>query len=315
MFQKYTALLNQAKKALPYRFFFPGRIAIFIIILAFLWPGASIAKTALEIAVQVSAPAKTATTIPYDTLACFSLGMCFVLEMILLYFAVKKTGKGKSLEQEQMIQEMLINEVRSQALNAKLSALLAEQRIELKKSREIIESQSVEISVMGAVLKKDVKGNGFNVEQVEKPPILSEVIDFQTFSKIYPDKDSILKYIAQLKWAKGYSCIRCYNTTFLAGQTPYGRRCTKCGYDESATVNTIFHNSKILINKALYMLILVYNTKGLISSYKLAELLDIRQSTCWVYSSRFKKKLLENKDSLGEVDGEGWSQMVLDVGD
>lgn len=61
------------------------------------------------------------------------------------------------------------------------------------------------------------------------------------------------------------------------------------------------------------MLILVYDTKGTISSYKLAELLDIRQSTCWVYSSRFKKKLLESKGGFGKTEEEGWSQMVLDI--
>lgn len=254
----------------------------------------------------------TEVIIPYGALMYYSLGICFIMEMIVVSFAIGSLRKKKDLAQQQIIQQLQINEKHNEARNAALSALLENCNIELKKSMEVIQKQNEEILVMNAMLKKDSSGLALDVEKVRKAPIMSKFVGFEEFSKIYPDKDSSLKYIAGLKWSKGYSCIRCYNGTFLVGQTPYGRRCTKCGYDESATVNTIFHNSKILINKALYMLILVYNTKGTISSYKLAELLDIRQSTCWVYSSRFKKKLLQNKDGLGKADGEGWSQMVLD---
>lgn len=239
-------------------------------------------------------------------------GIGLIMGLLLPYIIIKRQRTKTSLEQQRMVEQMRENESRSQALNEQLSSLLESKTMELKKNREIIQKQNEEISALSAQLKKDATWLNLDVELAGKGPSLSKFADFEAFSRIYPDKDAVLKYISALKWDKGYSCIRCCNETFLAGQTPYGRRCTKCGYDESATVNTIFHNAKILLNKALYMLILVYNTKGAISSYKLAEILDIRQSTCWVYSSKFKKKLLQSKDSPGKTDGEGWSRMVLD---
>ncbi|WP_316829018.1 hypothetical protein [Pedobacter miscanthi] len=317
MFQKYIAPFNQAKKSLPYYFSLPWRIAVSL----FLLPNITTAawmhlKMDDQLADQVLESGNTVVIIPYAALVYCGLGICFIIEMIMLFFMVRnrirKQGIKENLAQEQLIAQMQVNDKHHAVINAELSALLADHNLELKKSMEIIEKLKEEILIMNEMLEKETNGISKVVEKDVKMPVLSKFEDFESFSKIYPDKDAILKYIARLKWNKGYSCIRCSNETFLAGQTPYGRRCTKCGYDESATVNTIFHNSKILINKAFYMLILVYNTKGKISSYKLAELLDIRQSTCWVYSSRFKKKLLENKDGFGKADAEGWSKMVLD---
>jgi hypothetical protein len=118
-----------------------------------------------------------------------------------------------------------------------------------------------------------------------------------------------------LKWAKGYTCRKCTNTFFLAGFLPYSRRCTKCGYDESVIAHTIFQNSKIPINKAFYMLFLVYSTKGKISSHKLSELLLIRQSTCWAYNSKMQKILEERKKELKHTGEGGWSKLVLDSND
>jgi hypothetical protein len=317
MLQKYIALLNQAKNYLPYHVFLSRRIVILTVTFMLLLRGVTAAaQTYLKVDDRLTDQAlnsgKTEVIIPYGSLVYYSLGICFILEMIAISFVIRNLRKKKNLVRLEIIQQMQIKEKNNEVLNAELSALLEDRTLELKKSIEIIQRQNEEISMMNAMLKKDSSGLNLDVEQVRKAPVMSKFVDFEAFSEIYPDKDSILKYIAGLKWGKGYSCIRCCNETYLVGQTPYGRRCTKCGYDESATVNTIFHNSKILINKALYMLILVYNSKGTISSYKLAELLDIRQSTCWVYSSRFKKRLSQSKDSLGKADGEGWSRMVLD---
>jgi hypothetical protein len=317
MLQKYIALLNEAKNYLPYRFFLSRRIVILTVTFMLLLRGVTAAaqtylKVEDHLTDQILNSGKTEVIIPYGSLAYYSLGICFILEMIAISFVIRNLRKKKNLVRLEIIQQMQIKEKNNEVLNAELSALLEDRTLELKKSIEIIQRQNEEISMMNAMLKKDSSGLNLDVEQIRKVPVMSKFVDFETFSEIYPDKDSILKYIAGLKWGKGYSCIRCCNETYLVGQTPYGKRCTKCGYDESATVNTIFHNSKILINKALYMLILVYNSKGTISSYKLAELLDIRQSTCWVYSSRFKKRLSQSKDGLGKADGEGWSRMVLD---
>jgi hypothetical protein len=141
---------------------------------------------------------------------------------------------------------------------------------------------------------------------------MSADVDFEEFSRIYPDKESCNLFLAELKWKTGYICRKCKNTHFYPGHIPYSRRCSKCGYEESVTTYTIFHNTRIPINKAFYMVFLIFSSKGKISSHKLSELLNIRQSTCWTYGTRIKTVMEERKSKLKKTNKNGWSELVLD---
>jgi hypothetical protein len=56
----------------------------------------------------------------------------------------------------------------------------------------------------------------------------------------------------------------------------------------------------------------VYSTKGKISSHKLSDILEIRQSTCWSYATRIIKMMDERKKELKQANGQGWSLLVLE---
>lgn len=60
------------------------------------------------------------------------------------------------------------------------------------------------------------------------------------------------------------------------------------------------------------MIFLMYSTKGKISSHKLSEILSIRQSTCWAYSSRIKKVMETRKKEIKDAGNKGWSKLVID---
>src|SRR5690606_6283787 len=80
---------------------------------------------------------------------------------------------------------------------------------------------------------------------------------------------------------------------------------------ESAIANTFLQGTHLPIEKALYLVFLVYNSQGAISSHKLSLLLDIRQSTCWSYSSRIKS-MLKERQKAGLVEVNGWSDIILE---
>ena len=255
--------------------------------------------------------------IPYGVLSYYSLSICFIFEMILVSFAIgnsiRTLRKKKNKAQKRIIEQLQVNERLNQQLNAELSSLVELRTAEINAKAETIEKQNQEISIMNSMLKKDNRELNLNIERATKARLTAKIVDFEEFSRIYPDKENALKYIADLKWSKGYACKKCTNQHFLSGQTLHSRRCTKCGYDESAIANTIFQNSRIPINKALYMLFLVYSTKGTISSYKLSQILSIRQSTCWTYNSKMQKIYQERKNDLLKAGEDGWSKLALDA--
>ncbi|QNK64665.1 chromosome partitioning protein ParA [Pedobacter sp. PAMC26386] len=232
--------------------------------------------------------------LPYGPFIYYSLSFCFVFEMLLVSFAI-----GESVR------------IMKCTLNTDLSPQVDQHMLEVRSKAAIIEKQNEEISSMNAILEKDNYELHLNIEKVTKARVMSHEVDFAEFSKSYPDRETCFKYLSELKWSIGYTCRKCTNKCFLAGFLPYSRRCTKCGYDESVIAHTIFQNSKIPINKAFYMLFLVYSTKGKISSYKLSGLLLIRQSTCWAYNSKMQKILEERKKELKSTGEKGWSKLII----
>ncbi|MDB5013111.1 MAG: ATPase, partial [Daejeonella sp.] len=218
-----------------------------------------------------------------------------------------------TIKKQKKVLEGLVEKRTSEVVEK--ASIIEQQNDELSQVNDLLQEQAQEISRMNILLEKDNQELSVNIEKVTRARVMSKDVDFEEFSKIYPDKETCFKYLSELKWQDTFSCKRCGNDHYLAGQLPYSRRCTKCRYEESVIANTIFQNSRIPINKAFYMLFLVYSSKGKISSHKLSEILSIRQSTCWSYGSKMKKVLEDRKKELKKDADKGWSMLLLDFDD
>jgi hypothetical protein len=259
----------------------------------------------------------------------YSLTISFIAEMVFLSIAiaaqVSEFKRTRDKVQKQMIVEMKKSRDLEQKLNKELeqlvsertkalseqTALVAAQNIDLEQKNALLFQQAEEISRMNVLLEKDNEQLHTDVEQLARSRIMSEDVDFDEFSKIYPDSESCFAYLAQLKWASGYHCKKCGGDHSFTGHSPHSRRCSKCDYEESVIAYTVFQNSRIPITKAFYLLFLMYASKGKISSHKLSAILAIRQGTCWAYSTRIKKLMDDRKKELKKSEG-GWSKLVLD---
>ena len=266
--------------------------------------------------------------LPLDGLTHYSLGFGFIMEMMFLSFAISDKIRvlrfEKQKAQENIIEQLRVNQQLKDSLNDELAYQVKLKTKELVKKSEFIEQQnrqlaeanqqlaqqSEEIVAMNALLAQDNIQLKHDVEVVTEARILSRDVDFEEFSAMYPDDDSCLKFLAEIKWHAGYSCSKCGHLNYSEGRSGYSRRCTKCGYDESVTAYTLLQNTRLPINKAFYMIFLVYASKGNISSHKLSAILSIRQSTCWAYSSKIKKAM-KAKHKIGAVRHEGWDSILL----
>ncbi|WP_345952562.1 7TM diverse intracellular signaling domain-containing protein [Mucilaginibacter sp. PAMB04168] len=266
----------------------------------------------------------------------YSLSFCFVIEMVLLSFAigdqVRILRKEKDAAQDETIKQMHINSELKDSINQELerqvkvrtrevvekskeileqSKVIEEQNEQLISINHLLEQQASEITRMNVLLEKDNIQLKTNIDKVTDARVLSAELNFEEFSAKYPDQETCYKFLSELKWKNGYQCTRCSHTSYCAGRVPYSRRCTKCSYEESALHNTIFQNNRIPINKAFYLVYLIYSSKGTISSHQLSDKLGIRQSTCWAYAIRIKKAMQEQKRSRKKDAPQGWSTLVL----
>jgi hypothetical protein len=261
----------------------------------------------------------------------YSLSICFILEMIFLALAlsdkVRILKRQKDRAQREIIKQLTDKQKLRESINIRLeeqvqertreviekARIIEDQNEDLNRVNEILEQQKADILRMNVLLEKDNLELQTGYEKVTRDRIMSAGVDFEEFSRIYPDADSCYRFLASLKWSKEYKCHKCSHPHSFSGHMPHSKRCSKCSYEESVTAYTIFHNTRIPITKAFYMIFLVYSTNGKISSHKLSEILTIRQSTCWAYSNRIKKLLSSRKNSIKAEHNEGWSKLVLDM--
>jgi len=186
--------------------------------------------------------------------------------------------------------------------------LLEKQTLELLHKNTVLQQQEEQILRLNVLLEID---HFPTIVTAFKYPVKLIDDDLEHFAKQFAEKESCYKFLADVKWQAGYHCKKCNNTNYCNGKNPFNRRCTKCTYEESVLCQTIFENNRIPIQKAFYLLYLIYCYKGNISSHQLSEKLGIRQSTCWTYASKIKKIMEERKKELKWLDKNGWSKLVL----
>lgn len=267
---------------------------------------------------------------PFGSLSHYSLGFSFIMEMIFMSFAITDKIRllrlEKDIAQEETIEQLKENQRLKDTLNEELeeqvklktselvskSDQIAEQNRKLEEVNTQLERQAREIEAMNALLAKDNLQLKHDVAEVKEARILSKEVDFEEFSAMYPDDESCLKFLAEIKWQRDFACRKCGHTHFSPGRAPYSRRCSKCGYDESVTAYTLLQNTRLPINKAFYMIFLVFSSRGSISSHKLSEILSIRQSTCWSYSAKIKKAMKERRKNGVSHAHDGWNSILLE---
>lgn len=266
--------------------------------------------------------------LPLGGLTHYSLGFGFIMEMMFLSFAnsdkIRVMRIEKEKAQEKIIEQLHVNQELKDSINQQLeqqvavktrelvdkSNFIEQQNRQLAEANQQLARQAEEIVAMNALLSQDNLQLKHDVEVVTEARILSRDVDFEEFSLMYPDDESCLKFLAEIKWQGEYACPRCSHDNYSEGRSPYSRRCTRCGYDESVTAYTLLQNTRLPINKAFYMIFLVYASKGNISSHKLSAILNIRQSTCWSYSSKIRKAIKEKQKS-GMHPHDGWDSILL----
>lgn len=232
----------------------------------------------------------------------YSLNIGVVLEIFMLSSALAE--RVRVIRAEKMSQELQ---------NEKLEELVEKRTLELRTANEKLSAQAEEIASMNKLLYEDNTRLKEDVQQISQNRVMQSDLNLEEFSRIYPDDNACFKYLSELKWENGYQCLRCNNETWSNGKSKYSRRCSKCGYDESVSVNTIFHFLKFPIHKAFYMLFLTAQNPD-ITIEELAEKLQLTTKTCW----NFKKKILEMMEKMAGT-GKGkkarktnkWPSLIL----
>jgi len=77
--------------------------------------------------------------------------------------------------------------------------------------------------------------------------------------------------------------------------------CNRCNTSFAATVGTLFHRSKVELQKRFFALFLALHSSRPLSVRKLATAISVNPNTAWQINQKMKKALLEERDFLRSI--------------
>ena len=124
------------------------------------------------------------------------------------------------------------------------------------------------------------------------------VIDFMTS---FPDEESAVRYYEKIRW--GDKVVSPFDPESKVYKCKNGKyKCKNTGKYFTYRTGTFFANSKLSMRDWLYAIIMIVNHKNSISSYQLADDLDISQKTAWYMLHRIRTAM--SKENHKKLSGE-----------
>ena len=114
--------------------------------------------------------------------------------------------------------------------------------------------------------------------------------------KKFPTKENCIRYIEKIRWSNKPACPHCHSQRISPMKKEFRYHCNACNVSFSVTVKTLFHNTRIPLQKWFAAIEIFIQNDKFISARKLAEILDINKDTAWTMIAKIKKARSEYGD-------------------
>lgn len=110
----------------------------------------------------------------------------------------------------------------------------------------------------------------------------------------FPTEKSCIDRLETVKWKGTPTCPYCKSAKATAMPKEERYHCNTCNTTYSVTVGTIFHNTKLDLQKWFLGVALMLNAKKGLSARQLARDLEVNKNTAWYMAMRIRKAMLDD---------------------
>jgi transposase-like protein len=122
----------------------------------------------------------------------------------------------------------------------------------------------------------------------------------QIFQK-YPNQEACIKHLEEIRWSGKPTCPYCNSSKSHQNKGENRHFCHNCKTSYSVTVGTIFHDTKLPLQKWFLAVSLILNAKKGISSSQLARDLEVTKDTAWRMQMQVRKAMVETPSLMTGV--------------
>ena len=119
--------------------------------------------------------------------------------------------------------------------------------------------------------------------------------------KKFPTQEDCIKHLEKIKWKGEPSCPYCNSKRVTSYKKELRHCCNRCKTSFSVTVNTIFHQTHLPIQKWFLAITLILNAKKGISSRQLARDIEVNKNTAWSMQMRIRSAMIDTPTLLSGI--------------
>ncbi len=116
--------------------------------------------------------------------------------------------------------------------------------------------------------------------------------------KLFPTRESCITFIETIRWRNNPVCPHCGSNRVSVMKQESRYHCNSCNISFSVTVKTLFHNTRIPLQKWFLAIDLFSKTSKNLSVRRLAEMIEVNKNTAWTMRNRLKKAFNEYGELL-----------------
>jgi transposase-like protein len=120
-------------------------------------------------------------------------------------------------------------------------------------------------------------------------------MDIEKIYQVFPDQDSCIEYLEKLRWGDEAQCPYCKSFNCSSMPKESRHHCNNCNTSFSVTVGSIFHKTKLDLQKWFIGILLIVNSKKNISARQLASDLKINKNTASYMRLRIMRAMIEDR--------------------
>jgi transposase-like protein len=134
---------------------------------------------------------------------------------------------------------------------------------------------------------------------------MKELLHISNIYKKFPAKEDCIRFIEKVRWSNKPVCPHCFSHRISSMKREFRYHCNACNISFSVTVKTLFHNTRIPLQKWFAAIEIFMQNEKLITVRKLAEVLDVNKDTAWTMLSRIKNAGNDYGDFLSHLVSSG----------
>jgi len=122
------------------------------------------------------------------------------------------------------------------------------------------------------------------------------------FIEHFGTEEQCRAHLFAMRFGSGFVCPRCGHMHGVEIKTRLSMQCSNCGYQQSATVGTVMHDTKLPIQKWYYAIYLITSGKRGMSAKELQRHIKVTYKTAWYINQRIRSAMASADDKY-KLDG------------